>query len=356
VVKTISFFWQRTGQDGGRQRRAGRLRARPARRRPGASNSKLQHSARASIMGKMGNTDAPPAPRCRPAYNQGSKRERTPLQARYTVRVDLAVRVTFGALFSSLIAVVALQRGSLSRSGAAAALAVGTVIYLGGGGAWFAALLTFFATSTLLGRLGRARKFAIKHDFEKGDTRDAWQALANGGVATLCALGMLLLPDARWSAAFIASLAAANGDTWATEIGTLSRRDPFSLTRLRRVPRGSSGAVSLLGLLATALGGAAVGLVAALNPDAFGLSPAELLTCGLLGGVLGSLLDSLLGATLQAEYHCPRCETNTEGRRHRCGTATRLVRGFHWFGNDFVNLSATLFGAGLGWLTALFGA
>jgi uncharacterized protein (TIGR00297 family) len=269
--------------------------------------------------------------------------------------VDLVARATMGALVSLPVALFALRRGSLSRSGATAAVVVGTCIYLGGGGAWFAALLTFFASSTLLGKVGRARKAAIKREFEKGDTRDARQALSNGGAAALCALGMLLAPDARWAAAFVASLATANGDTWATELGTLSRAQPISLVHLRRVPRGSSGAVSPLGLLATALGGLAIGLVAALTPDAYGLSRAQLIASGLVGGVLGSLLDSLLGATLQADYHCPRCETNTEGRLHRCGNPAHLVRGFAWFDNDLVNLSATLFGAALGALTAHIG-
>jgi uncharacterized protein (TIGR00297 family) len=266
--------------------------------------------------------------------------------------MELVSRAIVGAALSLLVALFALRRGSLSRSGAAAALAIGTSIYVGGGGAWFAALLTFFASSTALGKLGQARKQAIKREFEKGDTRDAWQALANGGVAAACALGMLLSPDPLWAAAFVGSLATANGDTWATELGTLSRAEPISLTRLRKVPRGTSGAVSPLGVLATLLGGATIGLVAALDSEAFGLSPKQLLASGLLGGALGSLLDSLLGATLQADYQCPRCGANTEALLHGCGTPTRLVRGFAWFGNDLVNLSATVFGAALGCLAA----
>ncbi len=264
--------------------------------------------------------------------------------------VDLLARAAFGLAFSLLIALFAQRRGSLSRSGGAAAVVIGTAVYLGGGGAWFAVLLTFFATSTLLGKLGRTRKAAIKRNFEKGDTRDAWQAVSNGGVAALCALGMLLFRDVRWAGAFVGALATANGDTWATELGILARADPISLTQLRRVPPGSSGAVSPLGLAATALGGAAVGLVAALGAPAFSASSAQLLGIGLLGGVLGSLLDSLLGATLQASYHCEGCGVTTEGKLHQCGQQARRVRGLAWFNNDLVNLSATSFGALLGGL------
>jgi uncharacterized membrane protein len=39
---------------------------------------------------------------------------------------------------------------------------------------------------------------------------------------------------------------------------------------------------------------------------------------------------------------------------HRCGTGTRLVRGWPWLGNDLVNLIASAVGAlvaaGIGWV------
>src|SRR5207248_1511948 len=103
-----------------------------------------------------------------------------------------------GLFLSGMIAALAWRRGSLSPSGALAAVATGAIIYVGGGAVWFAALIVFFATSTLLGRVSAARKAVIKREFEKGDTRDAFQVLANGGVAAAAALGMLLAPDARW--------------------------------------------------------------------------------------------------------------------------------------------------------------
>ncbi|MFT3772367.1 MAG: DUF92 domain-containing protein [Minicystis sp.] len=260
----------------------------------------------------------------------------------------LLVRLALGLLASAAIAAFALRRRALSPSGAAGALIIGTCIWLGGGGAWFAVLFTFFVTSTLLGRVGRARKEAVKREFSKGDTRDALQALANGGIAALAAIGMLLAPAPWWAAAFLGAMATANGDTWATELGVLSRTDPISLLRLRRVPRGTSGAVSSLGLAATAAGALTIGIVAAATAASFSTTPARALVIALVAGTTGALADSLLGATIQAGFHCPRCQRECEAEVHHCGTTAAHVSGLRWFGNDLVNAAATLAGALIG--------
>lgn len=265
------------------------------------------------------------------------------------------LRAGISLLASAGIAGFAYRRGSLSRSGAAGALLVGTCIGTGGGAGWFAVLAAFFFTSTALGKVGRARKEAVKREFSKGDTRDLWQALANGGVAAGAAIGMLAAPSAAWAGAFLGAMATANGDTWATELGVLSGGEPISLVRLRRVPRGTSGAVSALGMGATAAGALLIGAVGAAASGADGMGGIRpVYACGiaLAAGTLGSLADSLLGATLQAGYHCAACGRDSESERHHCGADAAHVRGLAWFDNDAVNAVATLLGAGAGALLA----
>lgn len=261
---------------------------------------------------------------------------------------DLLARAGLSLLGSAAIAGFAYRRGSLSASGAGAALVVGTCIGAGGGAVWFAVLFAFFVTSTALGKVGRARKEAVKREFSKGDTRDAWQAIANGGVAAAAAVGMLVWPSPVWGAAFLGAMATANGDTWATELGVLSAGEPISLVRLRRVPRGTSGAVSGLGMAATAGGALTVGLVAAAGAADFGGSVLRVIAIAAIAGTMGSLADSLLGATVQSGYHCAACDRASEGERHHCGATARHVKGVRWFDNDVVNGVATLIGALLG--------
>src|SRR4030067_642568 len=56
------------------------------------------------------------------------------------------------------------------------------------------------------------------------------------------------------------ALAAVNADTWATEVGVLARRCPWRLTDGRQVEPGTSGAVTLEGLMASIAGAAVIGL------------------------------------------------------------------------------------------------
>ena len=287
------------------------------------------------------------------------------------MRTLLPFQILIGLALAIAIAAAALKARSLSRSGAAAAAVLGTCIFGLGGLGWAVLLLAFFISSSALSRLFRRRKQALDEKFSKGSERDAAQVLANGGVAGLFAIAHAFFPGAAWPwLGCAAALAAANADTWATELGVLNPTPPLLITTGKPVERGTSGGISLAGTLAATSGSALIAFFGAifwqghtaLNP--VGLSPlaAELLgaapvgirfTQGLgwfallaLAGLFGSLVDSLLGATLQAIYHCPNCKKETEKHPlHSCGTQTTRVRGLPWLDNDWVNTACTLAGA-----------
>ncbi len=249
------------------------------------------------------------------------------------------------AIVAATIALVAYRTRSLDSGGALAAWFVGTASFgaLGLGGA--AVLLTFFTSSVLLSRIGRTRKRSVLCDVAKADARDASQVLANGAVAALCALAALRLGP-RYAFAFAGACAAANADTWGTEIGTLVRQWPRSILTLRPIATGLSGGVTWAGTLAEIAGALALAAVAMFVLDR------RMFVAVAVGGMAGALIDSMFGASLQSLRWCPHCNRATEREPHACGANTRPVRGIAWLGNDGVNFAATLTGAGVAYLLA----
>lgn len=250
-----------------------------------------------------------------------------------------------GFLLALVISYVALRGNSLSSGGATAAVAVGTVVFGFGGVAWAILLLVFFVSSSILSHSFRERRAGREDRYAKGGRRDAAQVLANGAVAAIFAALTALFPHSPWPwLGYGASLAAANADTWATELSLLGTAQPRLVTHWNRpVPPGTSGAVSGLGMVAAIAGSASIGLVASLVAPSPGLVTFWPV---LAGGFLGSMFDSFLGATVQARYMCAREQLETEQHpAHNCGSATVYIRGWKWLNNDWVNVGCTAFGA-----------
>ncbi len=247
------------------------------------------------------------------------------------------MQILIGIAFAGAVALAAWRLHALGASGAIAAWIVGACIFGAGSWQYAAVLFAFFIPSTLLSRLGRARKRNLV-DIGKAGARDAWQVLANGGIAALCALIAATTHNAPLAAAFAGAFAAASSDTWGTEIGTLVKAQPRSILTLRRLPTGFSGAVTPAGTLAEIAGALLVALVA------FSLGIAPWLAIA-AGGFAGAIADSLLGATLQELRYCPKCKRSCETNPHVCGTQTQLIRGVWWMNNDAVNACATATGA-----------
>jgi uncharacterized protein (TIGR00297 family) len=310
-----------------------------------------------------------------------------------------------GFLAAAAISFAARKAGALTTSGALAATLVGGAVVNGAGTAGGGALVAFFVSSTLLGRLPAGDAFEQR----RGRQRDAVQVLANGGAAAALALAAAIAPcrmRAYMLAGFAGTVATAAADTWATEIGGRSQSRPRSIATLQPVPAGTSGGVTVAGLAASVAGAATIAVVYALGrglessqdltdvpPEVDGKAgelrccppptaararqasplqdwvgerstqtsplrvdlrrqPCQTAIAACLGGIAGALVDSYLGATVQQVRFCDACGVETELTIHRCGVPTRPVRGASWCTNDVVNFLATAAGAVLSILIA----
>lgn len=269
------------------------------------------------------------------------------------------VQISIGFVAAAVVVGVAYRYQLLNASGAAAALAVGGLVFGLGGVAYTVPLLVFFVTSSVLSRVGAARKSRDSGEAIKSGPRDAWQVLANGGIPTLIVcLSSILPPGATpssrdWFLLYLGALAAANADTWSTEIGMLSKGWPFHVTAFRRVPPGTSGAVSWLGSIAALAGAAVISGAGWLAwPSAselflWRMDAAEGLAIT-WGGFVASLSDSVLGATIQARYICRSCGREVEKTTH-CGAPSYAAGGLPFVTNDVVNLAMCIFAVGATW-------
>jgi uncharacterized protein (TIGR00297 family) len=249
-----------------------------------------------------------------------------------------------GFLLAVLIAFSSFKIGFLSKSGAIAACLLGTIVFGLGGFSWAVVLMGFFISSSMLSKLFKRRKASLEEKFSKGSKRDAWQVWANGGIAGIFVILHAIFPDSSWPwLAFCGTMAAVSADTWATELGVLSKKYPINLVTGQSLEPGESGGVTSLGTFAAFLASLFIAILAILFWPAFlqKLTGAEtwILLAGITAaGVFGSLVDSFLGATVQAIYFCPACAKETEKHpQHTCGRTTELVRGWKWFTNDVVN-------------------
>jgi len=150
------------------------------------------------------------------------------------------------------------------------------------------------------------------------------------------------------SSLYVGHYACAAADTWASELGILSKANPRLVTTLflRKVPHGTNGGCSILGTFASAMGGAFIGFVYWIC--SYFLEPSDssqypMIIVGLVCGVLGSLFDSILGATLQASYYSKDRKQIVKTKQEiNNDSSVELVCGIDFLSNEAVNLVSIL--------------
>ncbi len=279
----------------------------------------------------------------------------------------LSILLLWGFLCNSLLSILIIKKGYLTfPSGVVIGGLVGIVIFIITPLLWIA-LLVFFFSSSLLSRWKFDQKKDISIEFSKGDRRDALQVLSNSVPSIFFGIIYLftnissltnengeiqLFLVSPWLYAAFGSLATHTADTWMTEIGITSTEQPRLITNIRKkVPKGTSGGLSLIGTTAGLLGSLIISII--FTGALIFLSSSTIIHIILtiflimLAGFLGALLDSLEGAIIQGIYYCEFCNKETEKKIHRCGQKTKFMKGFSSINNDFVNLSSAFIG---GWI------
>lgn len=253
--------------------------------------------------------------------------------------IDL-MQFLLGAILASLLAVFAVKKQALTFDGAVGMVILGSMIYGIGGMVWAVPIIYFFISSSLLSKLLSPHKDIALKSFDRAGARNLRQVLANGGIAFASSLLYLVSGWQGWYIIYLASIAEASADTWATEIGTMSSRNPVSILSFQAVEPGRSGAISVAGSTASIAGAVSTVMSGYLAIQLFA-SGQNILDLNVLipivGATVGCLIDSILGATLQAQYRDPESGRLME----KCATDennARPVRGVSCIDNNIVNL------------------
>ena len=246
-------------------------------------------------------------------------------------------------LLTPLIIVFAYKKKALTISGIISAIIVDILISVSLGNFGFVVLLSFFVGGVIVDKIKKYNKKIGQNSqneiVKRGDCRDSVQVLANGAIATVCAILYMLTDERIFVIAFVASLAEAFADTAASGIGVLSGQafDPF---RMKPCSTGVSGGMSILGTLASLV---AATIISALSLIIGEFSIGEGIAV-VVAAFLGVIFDSALGSLLQIKYKCIICGAIVEREDH-CGTKTKKYSGLKLITNDSVNFLGTLFAA-----------
>ncbi len=171
----------------------------------------------------------------------------------------------------------------------AVVLAILLVVFGKAYGLFFLALLfVFLVLSAIVTNVGKRKKRRMGL-YEKA--RGWRNVLANGLVPLFIAIAFFFAGSNSYVLAlgYVASIAAITADKFASEIGVLDGM-PIMLLTMKRVERGVSGGVTLLGLGASALASFIISF------GSFFISPSLLaFAIVFVSGFLGNIIDSVLG-------------------------------------------------------------
>lgn len=202
------------------------------------------------------------------------------------------LRIGIAFVLASGFAVSAFLLNWLTLSGAQSASVLGTIAY--GLGNWQMALLvlTFIISASLLSKDIDANDESLTIKFR----RTSGQVWANGFWFAFWLIIWFITQQIMFIAAAVASIATANADTWATEIGTKTKGSTYLITTLKKVKTGTSGGISVQGSLAAIMGALLIAFIFWITAENATISWFLIIA---LAGVAGCFFDSYLGARFE---------------------------------------------------------
>lgn len=178
--------------------------------------------------------------------------------------------------------------------------------------------------------------FKRKNIIKERNPRGFVQIFVNGFGGALCCILSYFI-DEKYLVIACLGIGGCLIDSISSDIGRLSKYDPFDFIKGKRVKKGLSGGVSVLGLISSLIGAIFLsGLIVILSKQKLIYF---IIYIPLL--LIGTLVDTILGSIVQVKYQCVVCQEITEKREH-CNSETKYYSGIKFIDNNMVNLLASL--------------
>lgn len=249
-------------------------------------------------------------------------------------------QLIIGFLLNSSVVLLAPKKKLLTLDGAITAFVIGMLFYLLGGFFSWLLLILFFLSSSIIGKVkkyyGLIDETELVAQEKKG--RSAIQVIANSVPALICLFFFHFTDQAYFYLAMVGTIAGATADTWASEIGILSKNKPISILTFKPVAPGLSGGITVLGTVASFLGAGfiAVSFLVFFYGKLQSIEQAFLYSVIIvLSGFVSSVIDSILGILVQEKFQLEN-QVITEVKGHESSTV--LYSGIKGIDNNMVNL------------------
>lgn len=217
--------------------------------------------------------------------------------------------------------------------------------YFGGIKSFIALMLVFCVIIVVEKLLHKKTDSIFKSMNKEYGTRNERQLMANCLFAVIAVVVYGATKNEIFIVVFLAAIAETVGDSVASDIGVLSKREPIDICTFKKVSKGVSGGISILGSMASLLVCMYAGLIYSCiyKMDWYCFFVIS------ISSLLGIVLDSILGSKIQIQYKCGVCEKITEKECH-CKSPTTPVKGYKFFDNTRINLVCNMFSFGMAYL------
>lgn len=198
-----------------------------------------------------------------------------------------------------------------------------------GGESMYILSVSLFAINEIISKLTKKHSF---DNVEEKKPRNAIQILCVSFVPFILTLIYYLTNKEMFLYIGYILIIEQFADTIASTIGVLSKYNPVDIIRFKRVERGISGGVSLIGSI-SALLATIVSTFIIIYYIEFKL---YLILTIVIISFIGTILDSVVGSLFQSSYLCNICNKQKE-ESICCGSDATLIKGYRIINNSMVN-------------------